>query len=247
MRVLVMGAAGFVGRPVLELLESRHEVTGFDVRPVDGCPHVIQGDVMDNNAVGAVVEGCDAVVNTIMAPNNSYGHGVDRPGFTINVTGVLNLLEAARVHGIKRLVHTSSGAVLEGYLPATFMAHDLYPLKARGSYGLSKLLQEELLRNYQEQYGMLIAVIRPWGIIDAERMITTDGDAVEHFSWGTIDRHDVASALVCALEAEDIGYECFHITATPGGYRKTDVAKTEKRLGWKPGVTFNEDFGDMCK
>ena len=33
MRVLVMGAAGFVGRPVLELLESRHEVTGFDVRP----------------------------------------------------------------------------------------------------------------------------------------------------------------------------------------------------------------------
>ena len=240
MRVLLAGAAGFVGRVALDLLGERHQVTAFDIRPLDGCAHAIQGDVLDGDAVAAAMRGHDAVVNTIMAPNHTYENG---PGFTVNVTGAFNLLSAAHTHQVKRFVHTSSAAVMGGYsLPETFMGNDLYPLKAGGPYGLSKLLQEELARNFHEQYGMSIAAIRPGGIIDSERMVTTDGHKVSRFHWGTIDRRDVAAALVCALEAEDIGYECFHVTATPGGYRATDVAKTEKRLGWKPKITFDEDL-----
>lgn len=89
---------------------------------------------------------------------------------------------------------------------------------------------------------MSIAVIRPWGIIDAKRMVTADGAPVTRVSWGTIDRRDVASALVGALEANSIGYECFYITATPGGYRAVDVARTEARLGWKSEITFDADL-----
>ena len=167
-----------------------------------------------------------------------------RTGFTINVTGVYNLLEAARVHGVKRFVHTSSGAVHTGYPgpPETFLTHDLYPLKANGPYALSKLLQEELARNFHGQHGLSIACVRPWGIIDAERMVTTDGHAVTGHSWGHIDRRDVASALVCALGTDSIEYECFYVMATPGGYKAVDVARTEKRLGWKPAITFDADL-----
>ena len=188
------------------------------------------------------MEGCDAVVNTIMAPNPSYGGS--GPGFTINVSGMHNLLEAARAHGIKRFVHTSSGAVHTGYPapPATRLTHDLYPLKASGPYALSKVLQEELARNVHEQHGLSIAAIRPWGIIDCERMVTTDGAPVTGFYFGSIDRRDVASALVCALEADDIGYECFYVMATPGGYEATDTARTEERLGWKPQYPFDADL-----
>ena len=242
MRVLLTGAAGFVGRIALDLLGERHEVTAFDIRPVEQCPNAIAGDVLDYTTVAAAMAGHDAVVNTIMAPILAYGG--NGPGFTINVSGAYNLLEAARVHQVKRFVHTSSGAVQEGYPmpPQTFLSHDLYPLKAKGCYELSKLMQEELARNFHEQHGMSVAVIRPWGIIDSQRMVTTDGKAVTRSSWGTIDRRDVASALVCALEADDIGYECFHVTATPGGYRAVDVARTEDRLGWKPEVTFGTDL-----
>ena len=242
MKVLLTGAAGFVGRPTLDLLGRDHEVTAFDIKAVAGCENAVAGDVLDYDAVMAATAGHDAIVNTIMAPNPAYSEGGD--GFAINVTGVYNLLEAARAHGIQRFVHTSSGAVHAGYPqpPATFLSHDLYPLKASGPYALSKLLQEELTRNFHEQHGLSIACIRPWGIIDAERMVTTDGHRVAAFNWGHIDRRDVAAALVCALEARDIGHECFYVMATPGGYLAVDAARTEERLGWRPSITFDAEL-----
>jgi nucleoside-diphosphate-sugar epimerase len=68
MRVLLTGAAGFVGRIALDLLGERHEVTPFDIRAVEGCDNAIEGDVLDYASVAAAMEGHDGVVNTIMAP-----------------------------------------------------------------------------------------------------------------------------------------------------------------------------------
>jgi len=242
MRVLLTGAAGFVGRIALDLLNDRHEVTALDVRDVTDWEGALVGDVLDYENLLKAVEGHDAIVNTIMAPNDAYGGG--GLGFTVNVSGMYNMLEAARECGIKRFVHTSSGAVHTGYPgpPSTFLHRDLYPLKASGPYALSKVLQEELARNFHEQHDLSIAAIRPWGIIDTEKMVTTDGSAIDGFYWGAIDRRDVASALVCALEAENIDYECFYVMATPGGSLATDVAYTEMRLGWKPSITFDENL-----
>ena len=240
MRVLLTGAAGFVGRPALDLLSKNHQVTALDIRPLAHCQGAIQADVLDYSALEAAMAGHDAVVNTIMAPNPTYT--ADGPGFTINVRGMLNLLEAARTQGVKRFVHTSSGAVHTGYPEGTLLTHDLYPLKASGTYALSKVLQEETARNFHEQFGLSIACIRPWGIIDSQRMVTTDGHSFSEFNWGHIDRRDVASSLVCALEKPDITYECFYVMATPGGDKVTDTPRTRARLNWRPDHPFDADL-----
>lgn len=240
MKILLTGAAGFVGRVAVDLFSQSHEVTAFDIRPVTGYDPAVQVNVLDYATLEAVMAGHDAVVNTIMAPNESYA--MDGPGFDINVRGMFNLLEAARVCQIKRFVHTSSGAVHTGYPHDAFLTHDLYPLKASGAYALSKVMQEELARNYHEQYGLSIACIRPWSIIDADRMVSTGGHPVDGYSFGTIDRRDVASALRCALHAPDLGYDCFYVFATPGGYKKGDVARTERLLGWTPTYRFDANL-----
>ncbi len=239
MRVLLTGAAGLVGRAAVDVLRQRHDVTVLDVRPVDGVPEALQVDVMDLAALMAAVEGHDAIVNTIMAPNPSYADG--GPGFTVNVTGMYHMLEAARRTGVRRFVHTSSGAVHAGYPEGTRLTHDLYPLKAGGTYDLSKVLQENMAWNFHELHGLSVACVRPWGIIDADRRINTDGRPVQRVYYGTIDRVDVATALRAALEAPDIGFECFYIMATRRGYERTDTDYTEARLGWKPERWFEEE------
>ena len=215
MKILLTGAAGFVGRAAVDILSQDHDVTAFDMRPVDGYDNTVQGDVLDYTTLETVMVGHDAVVNTIMAPNGSYG--MDGPGFDVNVRGMFNLLETARTCEIQRFVHTSSGAVHGGYPEDTFLTYDLYPLKAASSYDLSKLLQEELARNYHEQHGLSIACIRPWGIIDADKMVTTDGHPINGYYYGTIDRRDVASALQCALEAPRYQLRLFLYIRHTGG------------------------------
>ena len=197
MRVLLTGAAGFVGRVALDLLRARHEVTPFDVRPVEGCDDAIVGDVLDYDAVSVAMEGCDAVVNTIMAPNASYGD--NGPGFTINVSGI-TLLEAAHTHGIKRFVHTSSGAVHTGYPlpPETRLTHDLYPLKAAGPYALSKVLQEEAGAQRARAAWPVDCRHPSLGHHRLRAHGDTDGASVTGFYFGSIDRRDVASLCVRA-------------------------------------------------
>ncbi len=239
MRVLLTGAAGLVGRAAVNVLGERHQVTCLDIRPVPGVPAAVRLDVLDLPALVAAVAGHDALVNTIMAPNPAYADG--GPGFTVNVTGMFHLLEAARRNGIRRFVHTSSGAVHAGYPQGTRLTHDLYPLKAAGPYSLSKVLQEHLAWTYHELHGLEVVCLRPWDIIDAERMVTTDGTPVRRIVFGTIDRYDVATALRAALEVPELGYECLYLMATRGGYARTDAAHTEQRLGWKPARWFVED------
>ena len=172
MKVFLTGAAGFVGRAAVDVLSAEHEVTAFDIRPVENYAHAIQGDVLDYKAVEAAMAGHDAVVNALIA---TTGYGVDGSGFDINVRGMFNLLEATCACEIPRFIHTSSGAVHTGYPEDTCLTHDLYPLKASSVYALSKVAQEEIARYYHEQHGLSIACIRPWSIIDADRMVRATG------------------------------------------------------------------------
>jgi dTDP-L-rhamnose 4-epimerase len=120
MRVLVTGAAGFIGSHIAETMQAAgHEVRGLDSltpavhrgRPECVCDELVVGDVRDPAVVDEALAGMDAVCHQAAL----VGLGVDLsdlPAYAdVNVTGTAVLLEAMGRHGIPRLVLASSMVV----------------------------------------------------------------------------------------------------------------------------------------
>src|SRR5687768_11935199 len=157
-RVLVTGAAGFIGYPaMLASAAEGWETTGFDlVRPAEGVTRgeFVTGDFADIHLVYRILRSrnIDTVVHTggISGPMLAR----DNPYLVVaaNVMGTVNLLEAARSTGVSRLVFLSS-AHAYGDTPPPPVPEDA-PFRARDMYGASKASADLLLRAYRSQYGL---------------------------------------------------------------------------------------------
>jgi UDP-glucose 4-epimerase len=238
MRVLLTGAAGYVGRAALEVLRRDHEVRPFDVVSIPREGAMAVGDIADFRTVTEALEGVDAVVHLAMvAAPGSY----DTPELPmrVNVLGTANVLEAARRARIQRVVHMSSGAVVTGYSRDTFIHVEL-PYKFSGMYCLSKALEEHLCRHYAAEYGMTIIALRPWSAADGRTMTGKDGRPLRYDAgyFGLVCRYDLAEACELGLAANLTGFQPFHIMATDEAEKWFDMERTHRILGWTPKETF---------
>jgi dihydroflavonol-4-reductase len=110
MRALVTGASGFVGRHVVSALVARGaSVRAFDRRPAPSSDvEFVAGDVLDADAVGRALEGCDALFH--LAAVYSYARRDTALMESVNVEGTRVVAEAAVRAGVPRIVHTSTCA-----------------------------------------------------------------------------------------------------------------------------------------
>jgi dTDP-glucose 4,6-dehydratase len=171
-RLLVTGAAGFIGSNFVRYWSARHpedHVVGLDLltyagdrRNLDGLDvRLVEGDIGDLELVGRTLaeENIDAVVNFAAESHNSLA--VLDPGrfFRTNVVGTQTLLEAGRRRGLARFHHVSTCEVY-GDLPLDSAAAftEESPYRPRTPYNASKAAADHAVRAYFETFGLPITI-----------------------------------------------------------------------------------------
>ena len=237
MKVAVMGAAGWVGRAVLENFAGRHQVRAFDRDPEaweayrgfdgDWEGEKVYGDIADFGAVDRALEGMEGVVNL-----TAYFGSQDPPEdnvkpFLINVKGMWNVLESARRRGLRRVVQMGSCAVQ--HPDGVFLSSEVRS-KEGNLYGITKRLQEEVCRQYHDAYGLRIIVFRPCSIGDSRLGIYRDGSPARG-GLGWVCRRDLAQACHLALENDTIAFDILHTASHPEADQYCNVARSRELLG----------------
>ncbi len=226
MRVAVTGASGGLGRHVVaDVLAAGHEVRAIDrVLPDEqGCPFIM-ADIRDLGQMCGALAGCDAVAHLAAIP--SPGGHTSEELFSVNVLGTFNVLEAARLLGVRRVVTISSAAVLghafaeRQQVPLHYFPIDEdHALAPEDVYGLSKLVGEETCRTFHRHTGGSAVSLRFPILWDSR----TQPDRLERLAgeeqrgmftlWGYIDITDAARACRLALEAPNLGAEALYVAA----------------------------------
>lgn len=168
MKVLVTGGAGFIGSAVANRLVA----LGHDAVVVDdlssGCPSDVprqvafyQADVRDGGALDEVLRRERPQVVSHHAAQVSVRESAADPArdASVNVLGLLNLLQACARHGVERFVFASSGGAIYGE-QEKFPADEDHPLRPVSPYGITKLASEHYLRCFQTMHGLPFLALR---------------------------------------------------------------------------------------
>jgi len=158
-RLLITGAAGNLGRELrrgLAPLATTLRLTDRgEMAPPEAHEETMSCELGDFDAVMKVVEGCDAIVHFGAAP-------VERPWEEIlecSIKGGYNVYEAARRHGVKRIVYASSIHAV-GYERREVGADTDTPHNPDTLYGVSKCFVEDLAKLYFNKFGIESACLR---------------------------------------------------------------------------------------
>ncbi|HEX4215173.1 MAG TPA: GDP-mannose 4,6-dehydratase [Candidatus Dormibacteraeota bacterium] len=166
-RVLVTGGAGFIGSHLVELLAIDNDVTVVDdlsAGSLDNIAHIpsvlfIEGDIRERSSIEPAVADAEVIFHMavvclrVSIPDPMAAH-------LVNDLGTLNLLMAARAHGVERFVYCSSSEVYgTAERPAMDEGH---PLNPTTPYGAGKLAGEAYSLSFEKTYGLPVTVVRPF-------------------------------------------------------------------------------------
>jgi dihydroflavonol-4-reductase len=234
MKTLVTGGTGFVGANVVRaLLNHGAEVRALvrprsDTRNLDSLDvELVAGDLRDRSSLEAALDGCDTVYHVAAM----YALWASNPKeiYDCNVTGTVNLLEAAEMAGVQKIVYTSSVATIglpQDGTPGT----EAVPLRSEdmvSHYKRSKYLAEQEVLKFAQR-GFPVVIVNPsFPVGPWDMKPTPSGQLIVNFLRGKIpayvdtglnvvDVEDVALGHLMAAEKGQIGerYILGHINLT---------------------------------
>jgi len=172
-KILVTGAAGFIGSHLTELLvRAGHGVRAFvrynsrndrgwlaDPRQTPQLEVVI-GDVRDFDAVSRAMTGCEAVFHLAALIGIPYSYVSPLAYVRTNIEGTYNVLEAARTLGLSQVLVTSTS---ETYGSAQYVPMDeRHPVVGQSPYSATKIAADQLAISYHRAFGLPVKLVRPF-------------------------------------------------------------------------------------
>ena len=173
-RVCVTGGEGFIGSHLVERLVR----DGASVRVLalynpfgrygwlDPASHpeveLLAGDVRDPGRVLHAVDGVDVVFHLAALGGIPYSYLAPASYVQVNIEGTVNVAEACRRAGVRRLVHTSTSETY-GTARTVPIAED-HPMQPQSPYSASKIGADNMALSYHHAFGLPVAVVRPFNV-----------------------------------------------------------------------------------
>jgi len=172
-RVLVTGADGFIGSHLVERLQEE----GADIRALcvynsngshgwlDSLPDVssvepVLGDIRDSGFVNNVCRDIQIVFHLAALIAIPYSYVAPRSYVETNVLGTLNVLDAARNHGVDTIVNTSTSEVYG--TPDSVPITEAHAVKGQSPYSATKIAADKLCESYALSFGTPVVTLRPF-------------------------------------------------------------------------------------
>ena len=254
-RALITGGAGFIGSNLADrLVAGGIEVVIYDNLStgrrewVNAEARLVEGDVLDTEALSAAMHGCDTVFH--LQANADVRHGLERTRVDLeqNTIATSNVLEAMRETGASTIAFSSTGSVYGE--PEVFPTPEDAPFPVQTSlYAASKLAGEGLIGAYCHGFGIKGLVFRFVSIlgerythghvIDFYRALREDptrlrvlGDGRQRKSYLYVQ--DCVSAMLTALEAHDAGFAVYNLGTDESIVVDESIGVISKHLGVSP-------------
>ena len=173
--ILITGADGFIGSHLTEaLVRQGCKVRAFTLynsfnswgwldhcaQDVKGQFEVFAGDIRDPYGVKEAMKGCSAVLHLAALIAIPYSYHSPSTYVDTNVKGTLNVLQAARELGVRRVVHTSTSEVYgtAQFVPIT----EAHPLQGQSPYSATKIAADQLAYSFYAAFGLPVVIARPF-------------------------------------------------------------------------------------
>ena len=160
MRVLITGAAGFIGKHVVKALrEAQHEVIASDNEWLNLKWNESVDMEADITKPLAPIKGLDAVIHLAAMSNPRECNAVPSAAFDKNVNGTQQVLKMALASGARKVVFSSSAHVYD-IPPRYFPTDEVHPLRLNNTYTTTKILGEQLCELYYTNHGLSYTTLR---------------------------------------------------------------------------------------
>ncbi len=235
MLIALTGSSGLLGRAIAEaLLAAGHTVRGIDaVPPTTAVSSHLHVHLEDFGATVQALAGADAVIHAAAIPRPTGR--VASEVFSVNMALAFNVVEAAALLGIRRVVYASSFSVLgfpffERPVELAFLPIDeTHPLAPQDAYALSKTLGEDIVEAAVRRGRIdAISLRMPWIQSPATFMNEVGPRRASADSgrdlWSYIDARDAAAGFLAAVEAKTEGHLRFFLSAADT-YSETPTAE----------------------